>query len=93
MIAAILPFGIGGATSVCVGLAMPRGPVISAQALALWIVGVLVGFSSGPMLRSRWLMLLAPAAFARLSHTRACREPGLNEALELQVVRDGRTWD
>jgi hypothetical protein len=49
-------------TGLCVGLAIPRGPVTSAQALVLLIVAVLVGFASGLILRSRWALLLAPVA-------------------------------
>ena len=44
------------------GLAMPRGPVTSGQALALLVVSVLVGFVAGWVLHSRWAMLLAPVA-------------------------------
>jgi proline iminopeptidase len=49
-------------TGLCIALAMPRGPVTSAQALVLLVVGVLVGFAAGLILRSRWAMLLAPVA-------------------------------
>ena len=49
-------------TGLCIGLAMPRGPVTSAQALALLIIEVAVGFASGLIMRSRWAMLLAPIA-------------------------------
>jgi proline iminopeptidase len=49
-------------TGLCVGVAMPRGPVTSTQALTVLIAGVLVGFTSGLILRSRWAMLLTPAA-------------------------------
>jgi proline iminopeptidase len=45
-----------------IGLAMPRGPVTSGQALALLVVSVLVGFLVGFVLRSRWAMLIAPVA-------------------------------
>jgi proline iminopeptidase len=45
-----------------IGLAMPRGPVTSAQALVLLITGIVVGFASGLILRSRRAMLLAPVA-------------------------------
>ena len=49
-------------SGLCLGLVMPRGPVTSAQALAVVAVGVVVGFASGLILRSRWAMLLAPVA-------------------------------
>ena len=45
---------------VLIGLTMPRGPVTSGQALALLGVGVLVGLTTGFLLRSRWALLLAP---------------------------------
>ena len=44
-----------------IGLAMPRGPVTSGQALVLLVVSVVAGFASGLILRSRWAMLAAPA--------------------------------
>jgi heme-degrading monooxygenase HmoA len=53
---------LAAVSGLCIGLAMPRGPVTSAEALVLLIVGVVVGFASGLILRSRWAMLLAPAA-------------------------------
>jgi hypothetical protein len=45
-----------------IGLAMPRGPVSVGQSMALLVVSALVGFLAGFVLRSRWAMLLAPAA-------------------------------
>lgn len=54
--------GIAGLSGLGIGLAMPRGPVTSGQALALLIVSLLVGFVSGWVLGSRWAMLLAPVA-------------------------------
>ena len=53
---------IAALSGLFIGIAMPRGPVTSGEALVLLIVGVVVGFASGLMLRSRWAMLLAPAA-------------------------------
>jgi pimeloyl-ACP methyl ester carboxylesterase len=44
--------------------AMPRGPVTSGQGLTALVVGLVVGALAGLALRSRWAMLLAPAAFA-----------------------------
>jgi proline iminopeptidase len=54
--------GLAGLSGLAVGLAMPRGPVTSGQALALLVVSVVVGFVAGFVLRSRWAMLLAPVA-------------------------------
>jgi pimeloyl-ACP methyl ester carboxylesterase len=51
---------IAALSGLCIGLAMPRGPVTSGEALLLLLVGVVVGFASGLNLRSRWAMLLAP---------------------------------
>jgi len=44
-------------------LAMPRGPITTADALATMIVGLLVGLIAGFALRSRWAMLAAPFTF------------------------------
>ena len=38
---------IAALSGLCIGVAMPRGPVTSAEALALLIVGVVVGFAPG----------------------------------------------
>jgi proline iminopeptidase len=54
--------GVAAMSGAAFALAMPRGPVTSGQALALLVVGVAVGFASGLISRSRWAMLLAPAA-------------------------------
>lgn len=53
---------VAGSSGLGVGLAMPRGPVTSGQSLALLVAGVLVGSVAGWVSRSRWAMLLAPAA-------------------------------
>ncbi len=47
---------------VLVGIVMPRGPATSAQALAVMALGLAVGVAAGFLLRSRWALLLAPAA-------------------------------
>ena len=57
-------------SGLCVGLAMPRGPVTSAQALTLLIVGFSSASPRDVILRSRWAMLLAPAA--QIRRLRAC---------------------
>jgi proline iminopeptidase len=49
-------------TGLFVGLGMPRGPVTSGQALVLLVIGLLLGFVAGVVLRSRWAMLAAPVA-------------------------------
>ena len=41
----------------------PRGPVTSAEAIALLAGGLAVGLLSGATARSRWAILLAPTAF------------------------------
>ena len=53
---------LAAASGLGIGLAMPRGPVTSAQALVLLSTGIVVGFAAGLILRSRWAMLLAPVA-------------------------------
>lgn len=45
------------------GWLMPRGPVTTAQAVVALSVAIGVGGASGWLLRSRWALLLAPAAF------------------------------
>ncbi|MDX6369895.1 MAG: proline iminopeptidase, partial [Gaiellaceae bacterium] len=47
-----------------VALAMPRGPVTTAQALSLMALGSGLGLLTGLLLRSRWAMLLAPVGYA-----------------------------
>ena len=42
----------------------PRGPLSAFQALTALGLGLLVGMAAGLMLRTRWAMLVAPAAFA-----------------------------
>ncbi len=48
-------------------LIMPRGADTSAQALTLMGAGIVVGVSTGLIMRSRWAMLLAPVVFAGAS--------------------------
>jgi proline iminopeptidase len=58
----LLVLAVAGLSGLGIGLAMPRGPVTSGQALALLLVSVLVGFVGGFVMRSRWAMLVAPVA-------------------------------
>lgn len=58
--AAAAPAGL----AVALGLAMPRGPLTSAQSLTALALAVVVGLASGWLLRSRWGALVAPATFA-----------------------------
>ncbi len=51
---------VAGIAGVLVALIMPRGPVMTWQALLLMAVGLLTGVAAGYLLRSRWAMLLAP---------------------------------
>ena len=57
-----LSAGIGTAAGLLTAAAMPRGPITTSQALWLLAHGLLVGTLAGLALRSRWAMLLAPAA-------------------------------
>jgi len=41
----------------------PRGPLTAFQVLVTMAVGLVVGWASGVVLRSRWAMLLAPVVF------------------------------
>jgi proline iminopeptidase len=52
--------GVPAVAGVLVGIVMPRGPVTAVQGLTVILLGILVGFAAGLVLRSRWAMLLAP---------------------------------
>jgi len=54
-------FAVGAVTGVAAGLAMPRGPVTTAQALALLLGCLAAGGFAGAAARSRWAVLLVPA--------------------------------
>jgi proline iminopeptidase len=41
----------------------PRGPITAFEALATIVISLLVGVFAGVVMRSRWVMLLAPVAF------------------------------
>lgn len=45
------------------GWLLPRGPVTTAQGLVCLAVLVVVGFGAGWLLRTRWVVLIAPVAF------------------------------
>ncbi|HLV13134.1 MAG TPA: alpha/beta hydrolase [Trueperaceae bacterium] len=53
--------GLAALSGVVAGLALPRGPVTTDQALALLVGGLAVGGAAGALLRSRWALLLVPA--------------------------------
>ena len=53
----------------------PRGPMSTFQALAAMGLGLLVGMAAGLVLRTRWAMLVAPAAFAAPSSWPASTSP------------------
>lgn len=57
-----LSIAVPALAGLLVAITMPRGPATSAQALAVLALGLAVGVASGFLLRSRWAMLLAPAA-------------------------------
>jgi hypothetical protein len=59
---AALAIGVPALSGLAAGLVMPRGPVVAAHALLLLVSGVAVGTAAGYALRSRWAMMLAPAA-------------------------------
>jgi pimeloyl-ACP methyl ester carboxylesterase len=58
--AALAVAAVAGLSGMVIGLTMPRGPVTSGQALTLLAIAVVVGFTSGFVLGSRWALLLAP---------------------------------
>jgi proline iminopeptidase len=45
------------------GWLVPMGPITTAEALVAVIAALLVGFTTGWLLRTRWAMLLAPVTF------------------------------
>ena len=53
---------IAALAGVLVALAMPRGPATAEQALVAMAGGLAVGLACGVVVKSRWAMLLAPAA-------------------------------
>jgi pimeloyl-ACP methyl ester carboxylesterase len=56
--------GLPALVGLLVAVVMPRGPATSGQALAAMALGLALGLVAGLLLRSRWAMLLAPAAHA-----------------------------
>lgn len=54
--------GVAALSGILAGVTMPRGPVTTTQALLLMALALLTGMLTGVVLRSRWAMLLAPAA-------------------------------
>lgn len=62
---------IAALSGLLVALVMPRGPVTTAQTLALLAIGVGTGAAAGLAMRSRWAMVLASVvqlAFFELGH-------------------------
>ena len=62
---------IAALSGLLVALVMPRGPVRTAQTLALLAIGVGTGAAAGLAMRSRWAMVLASVvqlAFFELGH-------------------------
>jgi pimeloyl-ACP methyl ester carboxylesterase len=59
-VAAATGLGIAALSGLLVAFAMPRGPVTTAQTLALLAIGFGTGVAAGLAMRSRWAMLLAP---------------------------------
>lgn len=59
-LAAAVAAAVAGAVG---GWLMPRGPVTTAQALGTVAGCLLIGAAAGLLTRSRWALLLAPAAF------------------------------
>src|SRR5690606_41587216 len=57
--------GLAALSGVVAGLALPRGPVTTGQALALLVGGLAVGGAAGALLRSRWALLLVPRSEER----------------------------
>jgi proline iminopeptidase len=54
--------GLPAVTGLLSGLWIPRGPVVTVEALVLLVGGVAVGIAAGHAARSRWVVLVAPLA-------------------------------
>lgn len=52
--------GVAALSGLLAALAMPRGPVTTAQAVTLIAGGLVVGGAGGYLMRSRWSLLLVP---------------------------------
>jgi pimeloyl-ACP methyl ester carboxylesterase len=61
-ICAVVAVGAAGVAGLLVAGAMPRGPITAAETLAVMAIGIATGVVAGFLLRSRWAILLAPAA-------------------------------
>ena len=61
-IAVATGIGVAALSGLLVALAMPRGPVTTAQTLVLLAIGFGTGVAAGLAMRSRWAMLVAPIA-------------------------------
>ncbi len=55
---------VAGLTGLVTGWIWPRGPVTTADALAVMALGLLVGLCCGFVMASRWAALLAPVVYA-----------------------------
>ncbi len=61
---ALVVVSLGAMWGLAAGLWTPRGPLTSSTAISAIVISVALGTAAGFVLRSRWAMLLAPAAFA-----------------------------
>jgi proline iminopeptidase len=60
---AAVAVGLGTLTALISSVPMPRGPVTDGQALVVIGTSMLVGIGAGYLMRSRWVLLLAPLAY------------------------------
>lgn len=79
---------LAACTGLVVGLVMPRGPVTTAQAVALIPAGLAVGAAAGLLMRSRWAMLAAPLAY--MAAFELAWMP--SEGLTVDGIHLGSTW-
>ncbi len=56
--------GLGATWGLVAASWMPRGPLITSEAIWSIVVSLVVGLGAGLVAKSRWAMLLAPLAFA-----------------------------
>ena len=63
VLGAVTALGLGASVGLVSSAPMPRGPLDAAQGLVVIATSLLVGLASGTVLRSKWSLVLAPAAY------------------------------
>jgi pimeloyl-ACP methyl ester carboxylesterase len=61
---AVAAIGVAAVTGVVAATVMPRGPATRGEVVAALVTGFVLGLAGGALMRSRWSVLVLPAAFA-----------------------------